>query len=153
MERKFHWSILYYNSNYEMTITLKSKAYKDLIGTINLKFDPYNIDNTYNHVLMKIQTTNQFENVGYKKKNVLSKHSTLILELNNGYDDNICVLKQVTQDDMSELESNTTVKFSHTASEFIAEEALNEMEELYSEIIGNKIINVIQKKMFQLKGL
>ena len=30
MERKFHWSILYYNSNYEMTITLKSKAYKDL---------------------------------------------------------------------------------------------------------------------------
>ena len=153
MERKFHWSILYYNSNYEMTITLKSKAYKDLIGTINLKFDPYNIDNTYNHVLMKIQTTNQFENVGYKKKNVLSKHSTLILELNNGYDDNIGVLKQVTQDDMSELESNTTVRFSHRESEYIAKEALNEMKELYSEIIGNKMINIIQKKMFQLKGL
>ena len=153
MERKFHWSILYYNSNYEMTITLKSKAYKDLTGTIKLKFDPYNIDNTYNHVLMKIQTTNQFENVGYKKKNVLSKHSTLILELNNGYDDNIGVLKQVTQDDMSELESNTTVRFSHRESEYIAKEALNEMKELYSEIIGNKIINIIQKKMFQLKGL
>jgi hypothetical protein len=54
---------------------------------------------------------------------------------------------------MSELESNTTVRFSHTASEYIAEEALNEVKELYSEIIGNKIINVIQKKMFQLKGL
>lgn len=153
MERKFHWSILYYNSNYEMTITLKSKAYKDLIGTINLKFDPYNIDNTYNYVIMKIQTTNQFENVGFKKKNVLNKISTLILELNNGYDDNICVLKQVVKNDMSELESNTTVRFSHTASEYIAEEALNEVKELYSEIIGNKIINVIQKKMFQLKGL
>lgn len=75
------------------------------------------------------------------------------MELNNGYDDNIGVLKQVTQDDMSELESNTTVRFSHTASEYIAEEALNEVKELYSEIIGNKIINVIQKKMFQLKGL
>lgn len=43
MERKFHWSILYYNSNYEMTITLKSKAYKDLIGTINLKFDKISV--------------------------------------------------------------------------------------------------------------
>ena len=150
MERKFHWS---YNSNYEMTITLKSKAYKDLIGTINLKFDPYNIDNTYNHVLMKIQTTNQFENVGFKKKNVLNKISTLILELNNGYDDNICVLKQVVKNDISELESNTTVRFSHRESEYIAKEALNEMKELYSEIIGNKIINIIQKKMFQLKGL
>jgi hypothetical protein len=76
-----------------------------------------------------------------------------MLELSDGDNDNYDIFNKVLGNDALELKHYVNSKFSRTEYKAIANQAFDEIGRLYHEIIGEKIMNIIKRKEFNLKGL
>jgi hypothetical protein len=151
MKETFDWNV-FSNNKKQIEILLQSKEHPKLVGRITIIINPYDYKKyEYNRIFIKIHVMNQFEMS--KNNYLLNKISTLMLELSDGDNDNYDIFNKVLGNDALELKHYVNSKFSRTEYKAIANQAFDEIGRLYHEIIGEKIMNIIKRKEFNLKGL
>jgi hypothetical protein len=151
MKETFDWNV-FSNNKKQIKIFLQSKEHPKLVGRITIIINPYDYKKyEYNRIFIKIHVMNQFEMS--KNNYLLNKISTLMLELSDGDNDNYDIFNKVLGNDALELKHYVNSKFSRTEYKAIANQAFDEIGRLYHEIIGEKIMNIIKRKEFNLKGL
>ena len=151
MKETFDWNV-FSNNKKQIEILLQSKEHPKLVGRITIIINPYDYKKyEYNRIFIKIHVMNQFEMS--KNNYLLNKISTLMLELSDGDNDNYDIFNKVLGNDALELKHYVNSKFSRTEYKAIANQAFDEIGRLYHEIIGEKIMNIIKRKEFNLKWL
>lgn len=151
MKETFDWNV-FSNNKKQIEILLQSKEHPKLVGRITIIINPYDYKKyEYNRIFIKIHVMNQFEMS--KNNYLLNKISTLMLELSDGDNDNYDIFNKVLGNDALELKHYVNSKFSRTEYKAIANQAFDEIGRLYHEIIGKKMMSVIKRKEFNLKGL
>ena len=151
MKETFDWNV-FSNNKKQIEILLQSKEHPKLVGRITIIINPYDYKKyEYNRIFIKIHVMNQFEMS--KNNYLLNKISTLMLELSDGDNDNYDIFNKVLGNDALELKHYVNSKFSRTEYKAIANQAFDEIGRLYHEIIGEKRMNIIKRKEFNLKGL